>query len=92
MNVVEKIDRAFRKGVEAKDYRIDCLRPQYPTTMLGRLLDVSEAGYDAWRQLPPPLESPLLATEIRLAHEPTRQTHGPEQPQVELAVHGTHGH
>jgi hypothetical protein len=41
---------------------------------------------------PPPLESPLLATEIRLAHEPTRQTHGPEQPQVELAVHGTHGH
>ena len=85
MNVVEKIDRAFRKGVEAKDYRIDCLRPQYPTSTYLRLGMTLGAN-------PPPLESPLLATEIRLAHEPTRQTHGPEQPQVELAVHGTHGH
>ena len=73
--------------------RIDGLRPQYPVAMLCRLLNVSEAGYYAWRRRPPSprsQENARLAIEIRLAHERTRQTYGPERLQVELADHGIH--
>jgi putative transposase len=73
--------------------QIDGLRPQYPVAMLCRLLNVSEAGYYAWRRRPPSprtQENARLAIEIRLAHERTRQTYGPERLQVELADHGIH--
>ena len=73
--------------------RIDGLRPQYPVSMLCRLLNVSEAGYYAWRRRPPSPRTQAnarLAVEIRLAHERTRQTYGPERLQVELADHGIH--
>ena len=71
--------------------RIDGLRPLHPVAMLCRLLNVSEAGYYAWRRRPPSprtQENARLAIEIRLAHERTRQTYGPERLQAELADHG----
>ncbi len=73
--------------------RIDGLRPLHPVAMLCRLLNVSEAGYYAWRRRPPSQrtqENARLAIEIRLAHERTRQTYGPERLQAELADHGIH--
>lgn len=73
--------------------RIDGLRPLYPVAMLCRLLKVSEAGYYAWRRRLPSArsqENARLAIEIRLAHERTRQTYGPERLQAELADHGIH--
>ncbi len=73
--------------------RIDNLRPKYPVAMLCRLLNVSEAGYYAWRRRPPSprsQENARLAIEIKLAHERTRQTYGPERLQAELADHGIH--
>lgn len=73
--------------------RIDGLRPLHPVAMLCRLLNVSEAGYYAWRRRPPSprtQENARLAIEIRLAHERTRQTYGPERLQAELTDHGIH--
>ena len=73
--------------------RIDGLRPLYPVAMLCRLLNVFEAGYYAWRRRPlspRTQENARLAIEIRLAHERTRQTYGPERLQAELADHGIH--
>jgi putative transposase len=73
--------------------RIDVLRPLYPVAMLCRLLNISEAGYYAWRCRPPSprtQENARLAIEIRLAYERTRQTYGPERLQAELADHGIH--
>ena len=73
--------------------RIDGLRPEYPVRMLCRLLNVSEAGYYAWRRRPPSpraQENARLSIEIKLAHERTRQTYGPERLQAELADHGIH--
>jgi len=61
--------------------------------MLCRLLNVSEAGYYAWRRRPPSpraQENARLSIEIKLAHERTRQTYGPERLQAELADHGIH--
>ena len=73
--------------------RIDHLRPEYSVGMLCRLLQVSEAGYYAWRRrLPSPRtqENARLSIEIKLAHDRTRQTYGPERLQAELADHGIH--
>ena len=73
--------------------RIDGLRPEYPVRMLCRLLNVSEAGYYAWRRRPPSpraQENARLSIEIKLAHDRTRQTYGPERLQAELADHGIH--
>ncbi len=73
--------------------RIDAMRPEYPVAMLCRLLNVSEAGYYAWRRRPPSLraqENARLSIEIQLAHERTRQTYGPERLQAELADYGVH--
>ena len=52
--------------------RIDHLRPEYSVGMLCRLLQVSEAGYYAWRRrLPSPRtqENARLSIEIKLAHD-----------------------
>lgn len=73
--------------------RIDGLRPEYPVRMLCRLLNVSEAGYYAWRRrplLPLAQENVRLSIEIKLAHNRTRQTYDPERRQAELANHGIH--
>lgn len=73
--------------------RIDAMRPEYPMAMLCRLLNVSEAGYYAWRRRPPSLraqENARLSIEIQLAHERTRQTYRPERLQAELADYGVH--
>ena len=83
----------FREGVAVRYERIDGLRPDYPVRMLCRLLNVSEAGYYAWRRRPPSpraQENARLLIEIKLAHERTRQTYGPERLQAELADHGIH--
>ena len=71
--------------------RIEQLRHQYPTAVLCRVIDVSEGGYHAWRKRPPSArqqESVRLETEIRAAHQRTRETDGPKRLQSELADHG----
>lgn len=73
--------------------RIDHLQPEFPVGMLCRLLQVSEAGYYAWRRRPPSprsQENARLSIEIKLTHERARQSYGPERLQAELAAHGIH--
>jgi len=73
--------------------RIDGLRLEYTVRMLFRLLNVSEAGYYAWRRRPlsrRAQENACLSIAIKPAHDRTRQTYGPERLQAELADHGIH--
>ena len=71
--------------------RINELRRQHPVAAMCRVLDVSESGYYAWRKRP---RSPRaqknaqLETQIKAAHERTRQTYGPERLQADLADNG----
>lgn len=54
-------------------------------------MDVSESGYHTWRKRPPSVrqqEAVRLETEIRAAHQRTRETYGPKRLQSELADHG----
>jgi len=56
-----------------------------------RTVGVSESGYYAWRKRPPSRrasEEARLETEIRAAHQRTRQTCGPERLKADLADHG----
>ena len=74
--------------------RINELRRQHPVAAMCRVLDVSESGYYAWRKRP---RSPRaqknaqLETQIKAAHERTRQTYGPERLQADLADNGIRG-
>ena len=71
--------------------RIEELRQQHPVATLCRILEVSESGYHAWRQRPPSArqqENLRLETEIKAAHQRTRETYGPERLQSDLADHG----
>ena len=73
--------------------RIHELRQAYSIAALCRFLGVSESGYHAWRKRPPSLRAQAnarLELEIKVAHERTRQTYGPERLQAELADHGIH--
>ena len=70
---------------------IETLRQQHPAGAMCRALGVSESGYFAWRKRPPSArarEEARLETEIRAAHQRTRQTCGPERLQADLADHG----
>ncbi len=56
-----------------------------------RILEVSESGYHAWRQRPPSArqqENRRLETEIKAAHQRTRETYGPERLHSDLADQG----
>jgi putative transposase len=56
-----------------------------------RVLEVSESGFHAWRRRPPSAraeENSRLETEIKAAHQRTRETYGPERLQADLADHG----
>ena len=69
--------------------RIDELRQQHPVAAMCRVLEVSESG--AWRQRPPSArtqENLRLETEIKAAHQRTRETYGPQRLQSDLADHG----
>ncbi len=71
--------------------RIEELRQQHPVAAMCRILEVSESGYHAWRQRPPSArtqENARLETEIKAAHQRTRETYGPERLQSDLADHG----
>ena len=71
--------------------QIEQLRHQHPAVVLCRLLGVSESGYHAWRKRPPSArqqETIRLETEIRTAHQRTRETYGPKRLQSDLADHG----
>jgi len=71
--------------------RIEQLRHQHPAARLCRVMDVSESGYHAWRKRPPSIrqqEALRLETEIRAAHQRTRETYGPQRLQSDLADHG----
>ena len=70
--------------------RIDELRQQHPVAAMCRVLEVSESGYHAWRQRPPSArtqENLRLETEIKAAHQRTRETYGPQRLQSDLADH-----
>jgi len=69
----------FREGVAVKYVQIEQLRHQHRAVLLCRLLGVSESGYHAWRKRPPPArqqEAVRLETEIRTAHQRTREAYG----------------
>lgn len=71
--------------------RIEELRQHHPVAAMCRILEVSESGYHAWRQRPPSArqqENLRLETEIKAAHQRTRETYGPERLQSDLADHG----
>ena len=72
--------------------RIEKLRQHHPVAAMCRILEVSESGYHAWRQRPPSgrqQENLRLETEIKAAHQRTRETYGPERLQSDLADHGS---
>lgn len=67
------------------------LRPQYPLSLLCRVLEVSRSGYYAWRIRRPSTraqENARLEVAIQAAHVRTRQTYGPERLQAELREDG----
>lgn len=71
--------------------QIEGLRQHYPVATMCRILEVSESGYLAWRQHPPSArrqENLRLETEVKAAHQRTRETYGPERLQSDLADHG----
>ena len=71
--------------------RIEELRQHHPVATMCRILEVSESGYLAWRQHPPSArrqENLRLETEVKAAHQRTRETYGPERLQSDLADHG----
>lgn len=71
--------------------RIEELRQEHPVAAMCRVLDVSENGYHAWRKRPPSAraqENARLETEIKAAHQRTRETYGPERLQADLNDHG----
>ena len=66
-------------------------RLQYPIAVMCRVFNVSESGYHAWRDRPLSRraeENGRLETEIRAAHQRTRETCGPERLQSDMADHG----
>ena len=70
---------------------IDILRHAHPVAAICRALAVSESGYYAWHKRPPSPRARAnarLETEIKAAHERSRQTYGPERMQAELADNG----
>ncbi len=70
---------------------IEELRQHHPVATMCRILEVSESGYHAWRQRPPSTrqqENLRLETEIKAAHQRTRETYGPERLQSDLTDHG----
>jgi transposase InsO family protein len=67
------------------------LRPQYPLSLLCRVLEVSRSGYYAWCTRRPSKrtqENARLEVAIQAAHVRTRQTYGPERLQAELREDG----
>ncbi|TKB79438.1 MAG: IS3 family transposase [Nitrospira sp.] len=67
------------------------LRPQYPLSLLCRVLEVSRSGYYAWCTRRPSTrtqENARLEVAIQAAHVRTRQTYGPERLQAELREDG----
>lgn len=71
--------------------RIEELRQEHPVAAMCRVLDVSESGYHAWRNRPLSAraqENARLETEIKAAHQRTRETYGPERLQADLDDHG----
>lgn len=67
------------------------LRPQYPLTVLCRVLEVSRSGYHAWTRRRPSKraqENARLEVAIQAAHVRTRQTYGPERLRDELKDDG----
>ena len=67
------------------------MRLKYPVPFLCRIFDVSVSGYYAQRSRPlsqRAQEEHRLEAEIRAAHKRTRETHGPERLQKDLAAHG----
>ena len=71
--------------------QIDALRPSHPIASMCRVLEVSESGYHAWRRRPPSVraqENARLETEIKAAHQRTRETYGPARLRSDLADYG----
>jgi transposase InsO family protein len=67
------------------------LRLRYPVLFIKRVLKVSSSGFYAWQDRPlskRDQEELRLEIEIKVAHERTRQTYGPERLQYALAEQG----
>ena len=65
--------------------------PNYPLSLLCRVLEVLRSGYYAWQHRRPSKrdqENARLEVAIQAAHVRTRQTYGPERLQAELRADG----
>ena len=81
----------FREGVAVRYARIEKLRQHHSVATMCRIMEVSESGYHAWRQRQPSArkqENLRLETEVKAAHQRTRETYGPQRLRSDLADHG----
>ena len=70
---------------------VNSLRHAHSVGSICRALAVSGSGYYAWHKRPPSSRAQAnarLETEIKAAHERSRQTYGPQRLQADLADHG----
>jgi putative transposase len=71
--------------------QIEALRQHYPASALCRLLGASESGDHAWRKRPPSArarQEARLETEIRAAHQRTRETRNGSRPTFWIMAFG----
>lgn len=69
---------------------VDAEKAKYPVKALCGALDVSRAGYYAWRSRPPSrraVEDSRLGVLVREAHERSRRTYGSPRVHAELRAH-----
>ena len=69
---------------------VDAEKAKYPVKALCAALDVSRAGYYAWRSRPPSrraVEDSRLGVLVREAHERSRRTYGSPRVHAELRAH-----
>ncbi|MDH4327765.1 MAG: IS3 family transposase, partial [Nitrospira sp.] len=90
-DILKKATTYFGEGAAARYALMTTLRPQYPLSLLCRVLEVSRSGYYAWcirRPSKRARENTRLEVAIQAAHVRTRQTYGSERLQAELREDG----
>jgi putative transposase len=81
----------LRQGEQVKFAVVDAKKADYPVAALCRALDVSRAGFYAWRARPESsraVEDRRLRVLIREAHERSRRTYGSPRVHAELTDNG----
>jgi putative transposase len=91
MRHFKKSDGVLRQGGDMTFRFIDAHKDQWPVSLLCQTLEVSTAGYYAWRQRPPSdqeLRRDALVVEIRAIHAEVKARYGSPRIQPELFARG----